>query len=104
MEELEGPILTNKTISAYTLRVFLNKTTFNDTVLSVPLTFKEYLDQYKHDSEIFYLKERHDIDELDIVFANKNFFTILVEAWYSLEQYIGLKECTVPENIKLLQD
>ena len=39
----------------------------------------------------------------------------LVEAWYSLEQYIGLKEdwhypclssnqCTVPENIKLLQD
>ena len=35
----------------------------------------------------------------------------LVEVWYSLEQYIGLKEdtlpsnqCTVPENTKLLQD
>ena len=33
----------------------------------------------------------------------------LVEAWYSLEQYIGLvclppNQCTVPENTKLLQD
>ena len=30
----------------------------------------------------------------------------LVEVWYSLEQYIGLKEdqCTVPENTILLQD
>ena len=74
-EELEAPILINKTISEYTLPVFLNKSMFDDTLLSAPLTLKEYINQYKHDSEIFDLKERHDIDELDIEFANKNFFT-----------------------------
>ena len=74
-KELEAPILPNKTISEYTLPVFLNQSMFDDTLLSTPLTIKEYKNQYKHDSEIFYLKERHDIDELDIEFANKNFFT-----------------------------
>ena len=44
MEELEAPILSNKTISEYTLPVFLNKSTFDDTLLSVPLTLKEYID------------------------------------------------------------
>ena len=74
MEELEIPILTNKTILEYTLPVFLNKNMIDNTLLSVSLTLKEYINQYKHDSEIFDLKERHDIDELDIEFANKNFF------------------------------
>ena len=46
MEELEAPILTNKTISEYTLPVFLNKSTFGNTLLSAPLTLKEYIDQY----------------------------------------------------------
>ena len=35
---------------------------------------KEYIFQYKHDKEIFYLKERHDKEELEKEFANKNFF------------------------------
>ena len=49
---------------------------FDNTLLSVSLTLKEYINQYKPDSECFYdLKERHDIVELDIEFANKNFFT-----------------------------
>ena len=74
-EELEAPILTNKTISEYTLLVFLNKSMFNNTLLSVPLTLKEYIDEYKHNLEIFDLKERYYIDELDIEFMNKNFFT-----------------------------
>ena len=39
------------------------------------MTLKEYINQYKHDSEIFDLKERHDTDELDIEFVKKNFFT-----------------------------
>ena len=43
--------------------------------MSAPLTLKEYIAQYKHEKEIFDLKERHDIDELDIEFLNKNFFT-----------------------------
>ena len=44
---------------------------FDDTLLSVPLTLKEYIDQYKHNSEFFDLKERHDIDELEIEFKQK---------------------------------
>ena len=65
MEEIEMPIITTKSTSEITLPVFLNKSTFNDTLLSAPLTLKEYITQYKHDKEIFDLKERHDIDELE---------------------------------------
>ena len=75
MEELEMPILTNKSTLEFTLLVCLNKSTFDDILLSAPLTLKEYIAQYKHEKEIFDLKERHDIDELDIGFSNKNFFT-----------------------------
>ena len=74
-EVLQMPILTNKLTSEFTLPVFLNKSTFDDTLLSAPITLKEYIAQYKHEKEIFDLKERHDIDELDIEFPNKNFFT-----------------------------
>ena len=69
------PIFTSKSTSEFTLPVFLNKSTFDDTLLSVPLTLNEYIAQYKNEKEIFGLKERHDIDELDIEFPNKNFFT-----------------------------
>ena len=75
MQELQMPILTNKSTSEFTLPVYLNKSTFDDTLLSTPLTLKEYISQYKHEKEIFDLKERHDIDELDTEFPNKNFFT-----------------------------
>ena len=77
-EELEVPILTNKTTSEFTLPIFLNKTTIDDTLLSAPLTLKEYIHQYKHDSEISDLKERHDLDEREKEYANKNFFNIQV--------------------------
>ena len=36
MEELEVPILTNKTTSEFTLPVFLNKSAFDKTLLSAP--------------------------------------------------------------------
>ena len=42
MEELDVPILTNKSISEITLPIFLNKSTLDDTLLSAPLTLKEY--------------------------------------------------------------
>ena len=74
-EELEVPIFTNKSISEITLPVFLNKRAFNNTLLSAPLTLKEYIAQYKHDTEFFDLKGRHDIDELQTEFVSKNFFT-----------------------------
>ena len=75
MEELDTPILTNKSTSEVTLPVFLNKSTFDKTLLSAPLTLKEYIAQYKHDKEILDLKGRHDLDELETEFASKNFFT-----------------------------
>ena len=42
-EELDVPILTNKSMSEITLPSFLNKSTFDDTLLSAPLTLKEYI-------------------------------------------------------------
>ena len=75
MEELEVPLLINKSMSEITLSVFLNKSTSDDVLLSAPLTLKEYITQYKCDKEIFDLKERHDIDELETEFTSKNFFT-----------------------------
>ena len=75
MEELGVPIVTNKSMMEITLPIFLNKSTFDDMLLSTPLTLKEYIAQYKCDKEIFDLKERHDIDELETELASKNFFT-----------------------------
>ena len=56
VEELDIPILTNKSSSEVTLPVFLNKSTFDDTLLSTPLTLKEYIAQYKCNKEIIDLK------------------------------------------------
>ena len=64
-EEVEFPIFMNKSTSEITLPVFLNKSTFDETLLLAPLTLKEYVAQYKCDKEIFDLKERHDVDELE---------------------------------------
>ena len=74
-EELTFPILTNKTTSEHALLIFPYNTRFDDTLLSGPQTLKEYISQYKQKKEIFDLKERHDIDEIDIDPPNKNFFT-----------------------------
>ena len=43
MEELDIPILTNKSTSEVTLPVFLNKSTFDDILLSAPLILKGYI-------------------------------------------------------------
>ena len=74
-EDLKLPILTNKTTSEYTLPIFLNDGKFDDSLLTTPQTLKGYIAQYKHEKEIFDLKERHVIDELDLETSNKNFFT-----------------------------
>ena len=73
-EEVKIPIFTNKSSLEISLPVFLNTTKFDESLLSAPLTLKEYIAQYKQDKEIFDLKERHDIDEVEKEFANKNFF------------------------------
>ena len=73
-EEVSIPIITNKSTSEITIPVFLNKSKFDKSLLSAPLMLKEYIAQYKRDKEIFDSKERHDIDELENKFTNKNFF------------------------------
>ena len=74
-KELTFPILTNKPTSEHTLPIFLNDMSFDKTLLSTPQTLKEYISQYKQKQENFDLKERHDIDDIDIESPNKNFFT-----------------------------
>ena len=46
-EDIEIPIFTNKSTSEITLPVFLNRTKFDKSLLSAPLTLKEYIAQYK---------------------------------------------------------
>ena len=65
-EELEFLVITNKTTSEFTLPVFLNKSKFDESLLTAPQTLKNYIAKYKQEKEIFNLKERHDIDELEI--------------------------------------
>ena len=70
-EEVSIPIITNKSSLEITLPVFLNQSKFDESLLSAPLMLKEYIVQYKFDKEIFDLKERHDIDELENEFTKK---------------------------------
>ena len=74
IEDLKFPILTNRTTTEYTLPIFLNTSKFHNS-LAAPQTLKDYIAQYKHEKEIFDLKERHDIDELYLEMSYKNFFT-----------------------------
>ena len=74
-EELKFPVLTNKTTSEYYLPIFLNNSKSDNSLLAAPQTLKDYVAQHKHEKEIFYLKERYDIDELDLETSYKNFFT-----------------------------
>ena len=62
-------------MSEHTLVIFLNDMRFDDTLSSAPQTLKEYISQYKQKKEISDLKERHDIDDIDIESPNKNFFS-----------------------------
>ena len=65
-EDLKFPILTNETTTEYTIPIFLNNSKFDDSLFTAPQTLKDYIAQYKHEKEIFDLKEWHDIDELDL--------------------------------------
>ena len=52
-EELEFPILTNKTTSEFTLPVFLSKSKFNESLLTNPQTLKNYIAQDKQEKRNF---------------------------------------------------
>ena len=51
-EEINIPTITNKSTSEVTLPVFLNKSKFDESLLSAPLTLNEYISQYKCNKEI----------------------------------------------------
>ena len=55
-EEINVSIITNRSTSEITLPVFLNKSKFDESLLSASLILKEYIFKYKHDKEIFDLK------------------------------------------------
>ena len=57
-EELEISIFTNKSTLEFTLPVFLNKCTVDDTLLSALLTLKEYIAQYKHEKIHFWFERK----------------------------------------------
>ena len=97
------PIFTNKLTLEITLPVFLNRTKFGESLLSAPLTLKEYIAQYKHDKKIFDLNERHDIDKLEKEFANKNFFNSQVVKIFKFVVAIILIIATSNNNICNMQ-
>ena len=74
-KDFKFPIVTNKTTSEFTLLIFLNDSRFDDSLITTFQTLNEYFAQYKQEKEIFDLKERHDIDKLDLGTPYKNFFT-----------------------------
>ena len=41
---------------------FLTRVNFDDSLLTTPQTLKGYIAKYKHENEMFDLKERDDID------------------------------------------
>ena len=65
-KDLKFPILTNKTTSEYTLLIFFNNNGFDESLFTTPQTLKGYISQHKHQKDIFYVKERHDINKLDL--------------------------------------
>ena len=77
-EDLKLPILTNKMTSEYTLPIFLNSIKFDNSLLTAPQALKDYIAQYKHEKEIFDLKERHAIDELDLETSYKMSLLIIL--------------------------
>ena len=79
---LKFPILTNKATSEYTLPIFLNKSRFDDSLFTTPQILKEYILHYKEQKEIFDLKERHAINELDLETLNKHFLPRILSWMY----------------------
>ena len=72
-ETLEFPILKNKTTFEQTLPISLNISKFDSKLLTAPRNLKDFVHQYNHNKEFFYLKERHDTTDINLT-TDKNFF------------------------------
>ena len=69
-DSLKFPILLNRTTYEQTLLISLKL----PKLLTAPETLKDFVHQFHHKKEIFYLQERHTDTELEL--PNKNFFII----------------------------
>ena len=69
---LDVLIIIDKTTFQQTLPISLNASSFDSDLLMTPKTLKDFVHQYHHKKEIFYLQERHII--MDSELPNKNFF------------------------------
>ena len=65
-------ILLNKTAYEKTLPISLKSSNFDSDLLKPPVSLKDFFHWFWHQKEIYDLKERHNVNNLDL--ANKNFF------------------------------
>ena len=71
-ESLRFPMPKNKTTFKQTLPISLNISKFDSELQTAPKNLKDFIHQYKHKKQNFYLNERHDTMDLT---NNKNFFS-----------------------------
>ena len=69
---LDVLILMDKTTFEETLPISLNASKVDSELLTAPMTLKDCVHQYHHNKEIFDLKERHTITDLELP-NKKNF-------------------------------
>ena len=72
-ENIDVPILKNKTTFKQTLPISLNVSKFHTELLTAPTTLKDFIHQYNCRKESFDLNERHD--NMDENLPNRNFFS-----------------------------
>ena len=72
-ESLQFPLIKNRITYKQTLPINLNISSIDKTLLNAPTNFKDFINSYTKQKEIFDLQERH---ETTILNANKNFFFV----------------------------
>ena len=95
MEEVEIPILTNKSTSEITLPVFLNKSTFDKTLLSAPLT----LCKTANSIHLFKITGKIMMEKVKL---NKHYIHDILEiAWSEVKVTFNGKVINLPKSISV---
>ena len=71
-ESLEFPMIKTQTTFKQTLPISMNVSKFDSDLLTAPRNLKDFIHQYNHKKEIFYLNKRHGSTDLN---TNKYFFS-----------------------------
>ena len=75
-ESLEFPIIRNKMTFEQTLPISLNISKFDPTLLTASNDLKEFINSYTNHREFFYLKERHDNTDTNLILRKISFLKI----------------------------